>query len=1077
MHNFPKPIKMAFSVVGIALFLLLSGQADLSSSSTPSASLAQGNQLWRAAKYDAAYAAWRQAQHEALSAGDSLTWATALRKAGMYLVQQTKVAEASATLDSVIALAGRWDSLHPVIVKARLSKASLAMMQSDVASAQQQYYRLLAALHRAPDVSDSLIAMTYEPMGRAMFFGGLFDSAIVYCQKALAIYDTLSAIDPLAIANTYNTLGGVSLFSGKTEAALDYYLKTSHIREQTLGAGHPEVIKVKTNIGVVYGEMGLYWESLAAHEENLPYLDSLPPLAHANGLLNLGSTNIAVGNYEDALAYFDQAEDWLNQFPGLSPDAYPYMDAHRSTIFQELDQPDSALKYINRALFQNHQIFGARHARLTVDYLQQGSLLAYMGDYEGAIPAFEQVISLEKEFVGRESSRCAHALHFLGEVYGKKKEPRQAWAYFQEAHDMYQSLGNEIDRAKTLTFMAQAQQEMGNWDGTLAYLKRAWEAQLPDVPFTLTPSTDILKDWRRHKMSDVFELQTRIFHEQFERTHDAQDTAYLHYALHSARIVLAVIDSFRHYYQSAGAKQLWLEEQLPLYELAVESAYTLYEMGGDTRFAKEVYLLTEKRKANNLRNHLRGVKAITFAGVPDSLIRKERFFRQRLAALDAQLVARGAGDSLNQHRLSLDQSYHELITQIAVDYPRYHQLKFAPPISTKVLTPHLAQGQAMYSYFWGEKQVYVSRWFEGKLDVTPISRDVLDTSLDQWLSFISAPPSANGLPVSEMAQYGASLAKYLLPDLTHETNHVVIIPDGKLGYLPFESLLTSVPSHEEFREWPYLARDRSTAYAYAAELWEEQQGAKPSEGPSTYLGFAPDFAGAPLATVRSELGALSHNQEEIIQVAKLLGGKATLGDQAQEKMLKALDDKSRILHFATHAIADDEALANSRLYLAPAADAAEDGILHAAEIYGLSLNSPLTVLSACQTGKGPILGGEGIMSLARAFQYSGSQRVLTTLWKTDDRSAAALTTHFFEGIAEGQPTATALQQARMAWMETADSYHNHPYYWAGFVLIGDGGKVEVARAQSGFAWFWWGIGALGFVFFVWGVRKRLFRPA
>lgn len=1065
-----KILKIFFPILGFALFLALSGQADLSSSSAPSASLAQGNQLWRAAKYDAAYAAWRQAQHTALATGDSLTWATALRKAGMYLVQQTRIAEATATLDSVITLAGRWDSLHPVIVKARLSKASLAMMQSDVAGAQQQYYRLLAALHHAPEVSDSLIAMTYEPMGRAMFFGGLFDSAIVYCQKALAIYDTLSTIDPLAIANTYNTLGGVSLFSGKTEAALEYYLKTSKIREQTLGAGHPEVLKVKTNIGVVYGEMGLFWESLATHEENIPYLDSLPPLAHANGLLNMGSTLIAVGNYEDALAYFDLAENWLDAHPGLSPDAYPYMYLHLSTIYQELDEPDSALKYINLALLKNHEIFGARHTRLTTDYLQKGSLLAYMGDYDGAIVAFEQVISLQKEFVGKESLRGAHGLNFIGEAYVKKQEPKKAMAYFQQAEAMYHMLGDEIDRAKVLANIAQVQQEWGDWEACLASLKDAWEAQLPEFPFTLTPGIAILKYWRRHEMADVFEQQARIFHQQFKTTKAIEDTAYLRYALQSARIALAVTDSFRYYYQSSAAKQLWLEEQLPLYERAAEIACELHQMGGDRQSAEVVFSLTEKRKAHNLRNHLQGMKAISFAGVPDSLVLKERFFRQRLAALDAQLAGRDADDSLHQARLTLNRSYHQLIQQIETDFPKYHQLKFA---QHEALIPQLTPGQAMYSYLWGENHVYVSRWFEGKIDVTKIVHDTLDHALDQWLSFISGPPQSNGPAPLEVAQFGVFLTESLLPELTEMIEQVVIIPDGKLGYLPFESLLSTVPTDENYRVWPYLARRHSTTYAYAAELWMNQQKVGYSDEPATYLGFAPDFEGELLATVRSKLGVLLHNQEEVQQVADLLGGKATLGDQAQEKMLKGLDDKSRILHFATHAIADDETQVNSRLYFAPATDTADDGILHAHEIYGLSLNSPLTVLSACQTGQGPILGGEGIMSLARAFQYSGSQRVLTTLWKTDDRAAAALTTHFFEGIVQGHPTAEALQQARVAWMDAADNFHNHPYYWAGYVLIGDGGIVKVGRPNAEATWLWWGLGVLGFAFIVWGLRKRL----
>ena len=1070
--SFHKNMKnIGLAIVGGLFFLLLSGQAVLPSTSDAKASLQEGNQYWRAAKYAAAYIAWRAAQRGALLEGDSLTWAIATRNVGKYLVQETKVTAAEATLDSVLALAGRWDSLHPVIVKARLSKATLAMMQSDLEGAQAQYRALLGDMRQQPATADSLIAMAYQALGGVLFWSGRFDSATAYCQKALSIYDTLPTTDPLTIANSYNTLGGISLYSGKTEAALGYYLKTSTIREQALGEGHPEVIKVKTNIGVVYGEMGLYWESLAAHEQNLPYLDSLPPLAHANGLLNLGSTYIAVGNYGNALAFFDQAENWLDQHPGLSPDAYPYMNVYRSTVYQELDQLDSALKYIDRALRQNRALFGERNNHLTVNYMQLGSLLSYMEDYEGAIEAFEKVLSLEQEFIGEQSLRGAHTYYYMGEVYAKKREPQQALTYSRQAFDMYHAIGNTIDKAQSLVRMASSCQALGDWETAFVHLQEAWKAQLPEFAFELVPTPHILKYWRRHQMSDVFEAQVSIYHTQYEAT---KDTSYLHAALASAEIALAVIDSLRHYHPSPGAKQVWLEEQLPLYERAVEFAYQLAQYVGNEAFVEKVFILTEKRKAHNLQNHLRGVEAIKYAGVPDSLTEKVRYFRQRLASVDAQLAANEEDKTVQQSRFELNQSYQTIIRQIANAYPQYHQLTFAKqPLTAHEISQYLADDQALYSYLWGASHIYITRWFQGKGVVYKILQDSNFTyALNKWMAFISQPPDPTHPIATADGHHGAFLANVLLPELTARVNQVVVIPDGKLGYLPFESLLFEEPPQVSYRQWPYLARNWSMTYAYAAELWYQQQKNRSSTEPASYQGFAPDFSGTALAAVRSDLGALSHNQAEVQQVAQLLGGKASLGSKAQESLLKSLGEKSSILHFATHAIADDEHQVNSRLYLASSADSADDGILHAYEIYGLQLNSPLTVLSACQTGKGPILSGEGIMSLARAFQYSGSQRVLTTLWKTDDRAGAALTTSFFEGVATTVPTATALQQARMAWLEEADNLHCHPYYWAGYVLIGDGGKVTIASSRI--SWIWGVLGLLvmlGGGLFWWKRRK------
>ena len=155
---------------------------------------------------------------------------------------------------------------------------------------------------------------------------------------------------------------------------------------------------------------------------------------------------------------------------------------------------------------------------------------------------------------------------------------------------------------------------------------------------------------------------------------------------------------------------------------------------------------------------------------------------------------------------------------------------------------------------------------------------------------------------------------------------------------------------------------------------------------------------------------------------------------------------SRILHFATHALVDENDLMTSRLFFFPESNTEEDGILNAHEIYQLSLNSPLIVLSACQTGTGPMVRGEGIMSLARAFQYAGSQRVLTSLWQIDDRAAAFLSTAFFQDLVNGASSEIALQAARKKWLEQSDNYHCHPYFWSGYVLIGDGGIVFRSKA-------------------------------
>ncbi|MEZ4828807.1 MAG: CHAT domain-containing protein [Bacteroidia bacterium] len=375
-------------------------------------------------------------------------------------------------------------------------------------------------------------------------------------------------------------------------------------------------------------------------------------------------------------------------------------------------------------------------------------------------------------------------------------------------------------------------------------------------------------------------------------------------------------------------------------------------------------------------------------------------------------------------------------------HPGYYRLKYPSPLSPDEFTANIPGTQAIYSYFQEGKKLFVFRFFEGKWYIKLYTGSDTDETLREWLAFIRALPSDD---IQNIAEKGQSLTQILLPGLSSEMKNLLIIPDGKLGYLPFETLLQENSESKydnEYREWAFLARNFTFRYINNAGIW--LQYAEASEYPAPYLGFAPAFGeDAYAGGTRSMPGALRYNQTEVMQVAGLLKGKALTGIAADEASVKKLEDTPHILHFATHAVADDNDPMASKLYFGPQTDSAEDNMLHVWEIFGLDLNSPLTVLSACQTGAGPLQRGEGIMSLARAFQYSGSRNVLTTLWQTDDQAGAEITTSFFGYVNEDWSLENALRESKTDWLRKSDNYHCHPYFWAGYVLIGNGGNVNI----------------------------------
>jgi CHAT domain-containing protein len=118
-------------------------------------------------------------------------------------------------------------------------------------------------------------------------------------------------------------------------------------------------------------------------------------------------------------------------------------------------------------------------------------------------------------------------------------------------------------------------------------------------------------------------------------------------------------------------------------------------------------------------------------------------------------------------------------------------------------------------------------------------------------------------------------------------------------------------------------------------------------------------------------------------------------------------------------------------------DSSEDGFLNTYEIYGIPLKAKMVVLSSCNSGSGYLHEGEGILSLARGFAYSGSKSVLLSMWEIEDRSGSEIIKNFYRYIKRGYSKSSALKKARIKFLKNADQLRSHPYFWSAYVLYGD----------------------------------------
>ena len=294
------------------------------------------------------------------------------------------------------------------------------------------------------------------------------------------------------------------------------------------------------------------------------------------------------------------------------------------------------------------------------------------------------------------------------------------------------------------------------------------------------------------------------------------------------------------------------------------------------------------------------------------------------------------------------------------------------------------------------------------------------------------------------------------------TKRLIVVPDGVLNLLPFEALRD--------QQGQYLLRSKTVSYVPSGTILDTlRHGDKepPAPRPLLAVGDVPyedqGGAGRKIPKPASFRGVIERGiadlsgmaisdlpatREEVLEISKLAGPDAVLliGKDATETAFKKEPlDQFRVLHLAVHGFADTQYPERSALVLGADKQSGDDGLLQVREIIRLHLNAELTTLSACDTGVGKLQGQEGVSNLVEAFLVAGSRSVVASLWSADDTSASALMERFYQRLAQGEDTSSALRSAKLDLLAKFGDQLS-PYYWAEFVSVGETSTpVGIAR--------------------------------
>lgn len=272
-------------------------------------------------------------------------------------------------------------------------------------------------------------------------------------------------------------------------------------------------------------------------------------------------------------------------------------------------------------------------------------------------------------------------------------------------------------------------------------------------------------------------------------------------------------------------------------------------------------------------------------------------------------------------------------------------------------------------------------------------------------------------------------------------NHLVIVADGRLHYVPFAALLdrtVELQGDVNFSKLPYLIKKYSIRYAHSASVLKALNEARPTQAASRgFLGISANPKGNYFAKNGYLKGGTLYTSMEVNAIARMYMSKAVVAAPTRENVKAVLGTADyKGIHFAVCGMFDGS---HPRLDLNCGEDAKQSRYLNLSDILGLDLKTELVVLSACQTGLGHDAKGEGVLGFSRAFIYAGASAVMVTLWRISDQSSPEFMGRFHK-YWKSHNKADAV---RLAALDLIQSKYAHPFHWASFVLVGAEQRPDV----------------------------------
>lgn len=943
---------------------------------------------------------------------------------------------------------------------------------------------------RLKGVADTSLAMNYNGLGTAYFYKNDFNNALKYYNLAYNIALKRKEPEDADLAMFVQNIGIMNATMGDYEAAESSFIKSLSINEKLLDKDDPELAMINLNVGRLKALLNKDADALALYNKAEKIISANAQPDHPYYVyvyINKGQTYIHIADYEKALLYFNRALALAKKTFDLKHPQVLSINMNIGYVYEKKNEYSNALRYYLASLSAED------NPSVVKTYTNLASLYNKLEDKEKADHYYKKALALSEKYFGNDHpetgllyTKYGYFL-LLNDLNGNKL------SFFNKALEISRKLYGEKSRetSNNYTHIGNYFYVNDNLASALEYYQKALIALIPNFE-----STDIYTN-PEFSLLDADRYLVNTLNGKADALAEMGTLKSTEYSLETLILSLKVIDKLRTTYQDEDSKLLVSEDAKATFQKTVKIATRLYQKTNDKKYLEEAFTYSDKSKSAVLINSIRDIEAQQFGNIPDHILKLEKDLRLNVSNFKRFIYEEQQKASPDNGKISAWETKlfqysvrNDSLTEILEkQYPEYYTLKYSEPsIDIKTVQNSLENDRLLVEYMIGDSSLYIFAINNKSFEIFVQAIDSGFYKDIQNIVLSTNNSSIFSASEEDFIKYATSAYKLYNTLITpfrskFTEKKIIIIPDAEIGYISFDMLLTSMPDLEamDYRELAYLIRENVISYSTSALLQFSNFRNRERKPTRNFLAMAPSYEN--LTDTKKNFFMDENNnkvyllpipgvEKEMQGIPNNLFARKIKDKEATEERFKQEVGKYNVLHLAMHTLVNNNEPMLSKLVFYQDSDTIEDGMLNTYELFSIELNAGLAVLSACNTGSGKLLKGEGIMSLARGFIFAGVPGIVMTMWSVDDESSANIVIRFYDYLEDGMPKDEALRQAKLDLLAEGDPLKSHPYYWAAYVNIGDNSPMKFRNTLlyysviGGVAMF------LPLLFFVYKRRKK-----